>query len=210
MGVSTRGIRVTRWPRRCWRTACGSSARSFKFHRPRGIFAAGMEEPSALVRLGDEPNQPGDRHRAFRRASSPTSQHAWPSLAFRSGRAGRLARAAVPRRVLLQDVLPLAGAVAAHLGAAAAPHGRARTRAARAGCRRATTRPTRIATCWSSAADRRVWRRRWRRAARAPASSSPRPSASSAGACCAGRGRSSQVGSKRPQRSWRRCPRRSR
>ena len=26
--------------------------RSFKFHRPRGIFAAGMEEPAALVQLG--------------------------------------------------------------------------------------------------------------------------------------------------------------
>ena len=26
-------------------------ARSFKFHRPRGIFAAGEEEPSALVQL---------------------------------------------------------------------------------------------------------------------------------------------------------------
>ena len=55
-------------------------ARSFKFHRPRGIFAAGMEEPSALLRLGDEPN---------RRATDislhdglvATSQHAWPSLA---------------------------------------------------------------------------------------------------------------------------------
>ena len=56
-------------------------ARSWKFHRPRGIFAAGMEEPSALVQLDDEPN---------RRATDivlydglvATSQHASPSLAF--------------------------------------------------------------------------------------------------------------------------------
>src|ERR1700755_108336 len=27
-------------------------ARSFKFHRPRGIFSAGFEEPNALVQLG--------------------------------------------------------------------------------------------------------------------------------------------------------------
>ena len=28
-------------------------ARSFKYHRPRGIFSAGAEEPNALVRVGD-------------------------------------------------------------------------------------------------------------------------------------------------------------
>src|SRR5690242_788502 len=36
--------------------------RSFKYHRPRGIFAAGVEEPNALVSLGEggrrEPNIP--------------------------------------------------------------------------------------------------------------------------------------------------------
>ena len=35
--------------------------RSFKYHRPRGIVAAGPEEPNALVNLGQgdrfEPNQ---------------------------------------------------------------------------------------------------------------------------------------------------------
>ena len=34
--------------------------RSFKYHRPRGIFSAGAEEPNALVQLGEgaycEPN----------------------------------------------------------------------------------------------------------------------------------------------------------
>jgi sarcosine oxidase subunit alpha len=53
--------------------------RSWKFHRPRGVFSAGMEEPSALVRVGDEPNR--------RTTDVPlvdglvaTSQHAWPGL----------------------------------------------------------------------------------------------------------------------------------
>ena len=35
-------------------------ARSFKYHRPRGVMAAGVEEPSALVTVGEggraEPN----------------------------------------------------------------------------------------------------------------------------------------------------------
>jgi sarcosine oxidase subunit alpha len=60
-------------------------ARSFKFHRPRGIFAAGMEEPSALVRLGS-----GDLTESNRRATDialvdglvAASQHAWPALGF--------------------------------------------------------------------------------------------------------------------------------
>src|SRR5687768_9273592 len=30
-------------------------ARSFKYHRPRGILAAGSEDPAALVQLGGDP-----------------------------------------------------------------------------------------------------------------------------------------------------------
>ncbi|HET6194158.1 MAG TPA: 2Fe-2S iron-sulfur cluster-binding protein, partial [Acetobacteraceae bacterium] len=59
-------------------------ARSFKYHRPRGIFAAGVEEPSALVQLGvgghAEPNRrPGEV--ALYDGLRASSQHAWPSLA---------------------------------------------------------------------------------------------------------------------------------
>ena len=54
-------------------------ARSFKFHRPRGIFTAGMEEPSALVRLGDEPNRRATDI-ALADGLVATGQHAWPSL----------------------------------------------------------------------------------------------------------------------------------
>lgn len=56
-------------------------ARSFKFHRPRGIFAAGMEEPSALVRLGAEPNRRATDI-ALYDGLVASSQHAWPSLTF--------------------------------------------------------------------------------------------------------------------------------
>ena len=59
-------------------------ARSFKFHRPRGIFSAGMEEPSALVRLGDEPNRRATEVALFDGLVA-TSQHAWPSLNFDLG-----------------------------------------------------------------------------------------------------------------------------
>jgi sarcosine oxidase, subunit alpha len=65
-------------------------ARSFKFHRPRGIYSCGMEEPSALVQLGR-----GARKTPTCRA--PTielhegleafSQAGWPSVRFDLGRA---------------------------------------------------------------------------------------------------------------------------
>ena len=59
--------------------------RSFKYHRPRGLFGAGAEEPNALVTLGT-----GDRTEPNIRATTvelsaqlqATSQNRWPSLAF--------------------------------------------------------------------------------------------------------------------------------
>ncbi|HLY47004.1 MAG TPA: sarcosine oxidase subunit alpha family protein [Stellaceae bacterium] len=60
-------------------------ARSFKYHRPRGIFSAGAEEPSALVRLEDggdaEPNR-RPTEIALYDGLRAASQHAWPSLQF--------------------------------------------------------------------------------------------------------------------------------
>jgi sarcosine oxidase subunit alpha len=55
--------------------------RSFKFHRPRGIFADGMEEPSALVQLGAEPNRRATDIALFDGLVA-SSQHAWPNLRF--------------------------------------------------------------------------------------------------------------------------------
>lgn len=59
--------------------------RSFKYHRPRGIFAAGSEEPNALVEL-----RPGKRREPNTRATTvelfdglvAQSQNRWPSLDF--------------------------------------------------------------------------------------------------------------------------------
>jgi methylglutamate dehydrogenase subunit C len=59
--------------------------RSFKYHRPRGLLAAGSEEPNALVAL-----RSGARHEPNTRATmvelyaglDATSQNRWPSLAF--------------------------------------------------------------------------------------------------------------------------------
>jgi sarcosine oxidase subunit alpha len=72
-------------------------ARSFKYHRPRGIFSAGTEEPSALVQLESggftEPNRRATGI-ALYDGLSATSQHAWPhldaDLGALMGRAGPL------------------------------------------------------------------------------------------------------------------------
>ena len=65
-------------------------ARSFKYHRPRGIFSAGAEEPNALVQL--EPKQ-GARTEPNVRATTQelyegltaSSQNCWPSVRFDIG-----------------------------------------------------------------------------------------------------------------------------
>lgn len=62
--------------------------RSFKYHRPRGLLSAGVEEPNALVQL-----RGGARHEPNVRATvaelfeglEATSQNRWPSLAFDLG-----------------------------------------------------------------------------------------------------------------------------
>ena len=60
-------------------------ARSFKYHRPRGIFAAGSEEPNALVQLGagtrTEPNVRATQCELFDGLQA-TSQNCWPSVGF--------------------------------------------------------------------------------------------------------------------------------
>ncbi len=63
-------------------------ARSFKYHRPRGIMAAGVEEPNALVTVGE-----GARRTPNTRATDvfvydglvAVSQNRWPSLRFDIG-----------------------------------------------------------------------------------------------------------------------------
>lgn len=62
--------------------------RSFKYHRPRGIVAAGPEEPNALVNLGRgdrvEPNQRATTTELFAGLESSSQNH-WPSLEFDVG-----------------------------------------------------------------------------------------------------------------------------
>ncbi|MGH6946147.1 MAG: 2Fe-2S iron-sulfur cluster-binding protein, partial [Kiloniellales bacterium] len=63
--------------------------RSFKYHRPRGIFSAGAEEPNALVTLGEgersEPNARATQVELFAGLSA-RPQHCWPRLDFDAGR----------------------------------------------------------------------------------------------------------------------------
>ncbi len=70
--------------------------RSFKYHRPRGIVAAGVEEPNALVNLGTggrfEPNQRATTTELFEGLTARSQNH-WPSLEFDIGAINaRLAR----------------------------------------------------------------------------------------------------------------------
>lgn len=57
--------------------------RSFKFHRPRGIFSAGIEEPNALVQLEQgayaEPNVRATRQPLYEGLEA-RGQNAWPSV----------------------------------------------------------------------------------------------------------------------------------
>ena len=59
--------------------------RSFKFHRPRGIYSAGMEEPNALVQLGkgaaSEPNLRATQVELFDGLEA-ASVNCWPSVKF--------------------------------------------------------------------------------------------------------------------------------
>ena len=77
----------------------GLVARSFKYHRPRGIMAAGVEEPNALVTVGT-----GGREEPNTRATDlfvydgmvARSQNRWPSLSFDLGSVLGLAAKALP------------------------------------------------------------------------------------------------------------------
>ena len=73
--------------------------RSFKYHRPRGIVAAGSEEPNALVGIGV-----GNRHEPNARATGvelrdgleARSQNRWPSLSYDVGAVASLIAPLLP------------------------------------------------------------------------------------------------------------------
>jgi methylglutamate dehydrogenase subunit C len=70
------------------RNGIGLVGRSFKYHRPRGIMTAGVEEPNALVTVGE-----GGRTEPNTRATDvfvyeglvAKSQNRWPSLSLDFG-----------------------------------------------------------------------------------------------------------------------------
>ena len=67
-------------------------ARSFKYHRPRGVYSAGAEEPCALVHIGEgargEPNVRANAE-AFD-GMKASGQHAFPNVRFDIGAAAGL------------------------------------------------------------------------------------------------------------------------
>ena len=73
--------------------------RSFKYHRPRGIFSAGVEEPNALVQLGrgarSEPNIRATQAELFEGLEA-RSQNRWPSLEYDLGEVNSLAARLIP------------------------------------------------------------------------------------------------------------------
>ena len=64
---------------------CKIVARSFKYHRPRGVYSAGVEEPNAMVHL-----RTGSRHEPNARATvvevfenlKSSGQNAWPNVRY--------------------------------------------------------------------------------------------------------------------------------
>ena len=77
----------------------GLVARSFKYHRPRGIMAAGVEEPNALVTVGErgrtEPNTKATDVFVYDGLVA-RSQNRWPSLGFDLGALNGLAARFLP------------------------------------------------------------------------------------------------------------------
>jgi len=73
--------------------------RSFKYHRPRGILCAGVDEPNALVQLGrgarSEPNVRATTQELYAGLSA-ASQNRWPSLAFDIGAINDVASRLIP------------------------------------------------------------------------------------------------------------------
>ena len=71
-------------------------ARSFKYHRPRGILSAGAEEPAALVEIGGDPGRTDPNVRVTEQevyeGLEARPQNCWPSLRFDLGRGERPGR----------------------------------------------------------------------------------------------------------------------
>lgn len=89
------------------------AGRSFKYHRRRGIFGDGAEEPNALVRIrrGDraEPNLRATSVELFNELEA-ASQNCWPSLEFDVGAVNNLASRFLPAGFYYKTFMWPAGA----------------------------------------------------------------------------------------------------
>ena len=74
--------------------------RSFKYHRPRGIFTAGVEEPNALVQVIKDKGKTDPNLRATQieiyEGLSAVSQNCWPSVNFDFGSINNLFSPIIP------------------------------------------------------------------------------------------------------------------
>lgn len=75
-------------------------ARSFKYHRPRGILAAGSEDPAGIVQVGSDPGRTDPNTRATEQeiyeGLSAWPQNCWPSLNWDIGAAADLVSPFLP------------------------------------------------------------------------------------------------------------------
>lgn len=84
-GVSYRGVKGETLAAALMANDVKLVARSFKYHRPRGIMSAGSEEPNALVTIGRgaqaDPNVRATVQEVYEGLEA-FSQNAWPSLKY--------------------------------------------------------------------------------------------------------------------------------
>ena len=84
-GVSYRGFQGDTVASALLANGIGLMARSFKYHRPRGVLTAGSEEPNALITVGrdgaTDPNVSATVQEIYEGLEA-RSQNAWPSLGF--------------------------------------------------------------------------------------------------------------------------------
>ncbi len=168
------------------------TGRSFKYHRPRGILAAGSEEPNALVTVRRDAARVTPNLRATQvelyDGLIAESQNRWPSLSRDFGRINDALSRVLPGRLLLQDLHVAAQGLEGAVRAGDSPRGGLGPRAHRRPIRTAMRSAMPIATYWSSARGLPASRRHWPRPTAAPGSCSAMRRRSSAAACSRRRG----------------------
>jgi NADPH-dependent 2,4-dienoyl-CoA reductase/sulfur reductase-like enzyme len=126
-------------------------ARSFKYHRPRGVLTAGSEEPNALVTVGRGdaavPNVRATQAEMFD-GLEVRSQNRWPSLEWDAAGSQRSGQPGAKCRILLQDLHVAARLLGRALRAVDPPCGGVWGRCRARLMKRHSRRPLPFATCW--------------------------------------------------------------